>query len=540
MHSSSGSGISLRDVYRIAFRHKKKFFAFFFIVVTVVGVATQRTPPTYRSEAMLFVRLGRENVGLDATTTMGQSPTVHVPYSREDELNSVVELLRSRILSERVVDALGPEVILGPESPSPLSLPNKLLASFLKPDASGDTSEETSAAASNDEVAAFTKKPELTPRDRAIMKYEQERGIGSIKKTNIISLSYEARHPALAQQVLKELVDEYLKQHVRVHRTPGARSFLAEQTERMRGKLHELENQLVTLKQRTGIGAPPERLQILAARIGHLESQLLDCETQLAGTLAEAQRLQHSLVGLSQLQLIGRTTGLDNSGADSVLEQLYRLQLQEQELLAKYTAEHVETQQIQRQIAQIQSLLPAPPDTLVAVNDPPPDAAPDGLTPTQAELVHREPLLASLQAKAERLRVQLAEAQQELHRFNEDEVQISRLEREIAVYDANLRKYVENLEQATIDEALQAEQISNINLVERATYNPKPVSPNKLLNLVLGLAMGLGGGLALVLLSEYLDNSLRTPEDVETRLGIPSLVTIPRASRKQLTLNGKH
>jgi len=530
MHSSSGSGISLRDVYRIAFRHKKKFFAFFFFVVTAVGVATLLTPPTYRSEAMLFVRLGRENVGLDATATMGQSPMVHFPYSREDELNSVVELLKSRVLSERIVDALGPEAILGPESTSPLSLLKEQLSALLKPAPASDTT--TSAEAPD----SFTQRPELTPRDLAIMQYEQERGIGSIKKTNIISLSYDARHPALAQQVLKQLVDEYLEQHVKVHRTPGARSFLAEQTERMQHKLRDLENQLVDLKQRTGIGAPPEQLQILATRIGHLEDELLATETQLTSTLAEAERLHDSFEGLSQMQLIGRTTGLDNAASDSVLEQLYRLQLQEQELLAKYTEEHVEVKQIQRQIAQVQALLPVQPDRLVAINDAPQN----GPTSAEAELIRREPLLASLEAKAVRLRVQLDEAHRELHRFNEDEVEIARLEREIAVYDANVRKYVENLEQATIDEALQAEQISNINIVEPATYNPKPISPNKLLNLVLGLAMGLGGGLALVLLSEYLDNSLRTPEEVEARLGIPSLVTIPRTSRKQLALNGKH
>ncbi len=105
---------SLRDVSRILFRHRRKVFGFFAFVMAAAIAYLYASPREYRSEAKLFVRLGRENVGLDATTTLGQTPQVAIPVSREEEINSVVEVLSSRALLERVVDSLGPQAILHP------------------------------------------------------------------------------------------------------------------------------------------------------------------------------------------------------------------------------------------------------------------------------------------------------------------------------------------------------------------------------------------------------------------------------------------
>jgi uncharacterized protein involved in exopolysaccharide biosynthesis len=525
MHAPLASSLSLRDIYRVAFRHKKKFLAFFALAMTATTLATLLARKTYLSEGKLFVRLGRENVGLDATTTLGEAPAVAIPFSREAEMNSTVELLHSRVLAERVVDALGPETILGPGYDTPLSF---ILAQF----SLGQGPDAPSA-----EGRAFDKPPRLTARDKAILKFEKRRGVGAAKASNVIYVSYEARHPALAQAVLAQFIEEYLKEHARVHRTPGTRQFLTEQTKRLRRELAAKEEQLRALKERTGIASPAERRTILVARVGRLEDELLQAEATLAATLAEARRLRASMRGVAHLPMIGRATGLQNSAADSVRQQLYDLQLMERELSSKYTPEHPEVAQVRRQIAGVQALVNRQTE---AEEEAPKgenaDAAPDA----PEEFLAREPLLASIQVKTDRLRAQLTEARAELRQLNDDNLKIARLEREVALREASYRKYVESLEQATIDQSLRDERITNVNVAEPATYAPKPVRPDTLLNLALGFGLALTGGAALVLLSEYLDHSLKTPEDVESRLGVPALAVIPRMSRKQLILNGKN
>jgi hypothetical protein len=78
------------------------------------------------------------------------------------------------------------------------------------------------------------------------------------------------------------------------------------------------------------------------------------------------------------------------------------------------------------------------------------------------------------------------------------------------------------------------ERITNVNVAQPATFEAKPVSPRKQLNLALGLVIGLAGGVLLALVSDRLDESLHSPEDVEKNLDIPTLVAIPRLKSRDL------
>jgi uncharacterized protein involved in exopolysaccharide biosynthesis len=112
MNTSPQPFLTPRDVGRVLFRHKGKMLLWSASVLLGAVAFTVFAPRSYLSESKLFVRLGRENVTLDSTATMGQGPLTAVPQSREEEINSVVEILTSRMLLEKTVDAVGPQRIL--------------------------------------------------------------------------------------------------------------------------------------------------------------------------------------------------------------------------------------------------------------------------------------------------------------------------------------------------------------------------------------------------------------------------------------------
>jgi len=60
----------------------------------------------------------------------------------------------------------------------------------------------------------------------------------------------------------------------------------------------------------------------------------------------------------------------------------------------------------------------------------------------------------------------------------------------------------------------------------------KPIKPRKLLNIILAILLGGIGGLGLAFFSEYMDHSLKTPEEVESRLQLPHLISIPKLKKK--------
>ncbi|MDD3603738.1 MAG: polysaccharide biosynthesis tyrosine autokinase [Kiritimatiellae bacterium] len=69
---------------------------------------------------------------------------------------------------------------------------------------------------------------------------------------------------------------------------------------------------------------------------------------------------------------------------------------------------------------------------------------------------------------------------------------------------------------------------TNVELIEAAALPKAPVRPNKISMVVKGLLLGLVLGIALAFFVEYMDETVRSPEDIELRVGIPVLGFIPR------------
>ena len=81
--------------------------------------------------------------------------------------------------------------------------------------------------------------------------------------------------------------------------------------------------------------------------------------------------------------------------------------------------------------------------------------------------------------------------------------------------------------QVDVSKELESLKASNISVVDSAEVPKRPVSPNKTKNLMLALLFGLFGGVGLCYLLDYLDNTVKGPEEVEKLTGLPSLGVIP-------------
>ncbi|MDP6468518.1 MAG: hypothetical protein QF918_12300, partial [Pirellulaceae bacterium] len=119
MVSNRSTRYTQRDAYRILFRFKWRAMAVFVAIIAIVVFSLIMIPRAYISEARLFVKTGRESVTLDPTATTGQN--VMVNDSREGEVRSLEDVLRSRVLLENVVDDLGEKMVLGSTTDGPLS-----------------------------------------------------------------------------------------------------------------------------------------------------------------------------------------------------------------------------------------------------------------------------------------------------------------------------------------------------------------------------------------------------------------------------------
>ena len=518
---------SRRTLLQQLSRHRWKALLSFLAVFSIALLYAIFAPKKYESESIFYVRLGRENVRLDPTTTMGQSPVMAVPDSRESEINSVVEILRSRAIAEKVIDTLGPELILDDAADSAAADENSLVSTIKGTLSSGASKVKGLLVQSG----LSTK---ISTREQAITKLQKSFSTNAYPKSHLLSLSYRSTDPAVAQQIVTQYSDIYLNEHSGLNRTPDAHSFMAQQTDRMKQELTKSENALKNLQQETTLASPDSQRELLVARVNRLQDDLLATDTLAQATKSEVEALSEKMAALSETTVSAYTTGLNNNAADGMRQTLFSLQLQEKKLAEQYTEDHQELKNIRRQIAQSQAI----------VNQQEESRSTEMVGPNQTyeELrlasLKQEAALKSLEAKALKLRSQLEAQMAQLQTHIDDELKIATLQREVQLKDLSYRKYAENLEQSHIDHALESERISNINVVQPATYVERPVSPKLAFVLLAGLVCGLAVSSGVVVLCDSLDHSLKTPEEVEQKLSLPVLASIPPLKQQELVPAG--
>jgi uncharacterized protein involved in exopolysaccharide biosynthesis len=457
---------SRREIARVFFRYQRRGAIVFGSCMLLVVIGLVLCTRMYTSEARLFVRLGRESVALDPTATTGA--VVSYNNSREAEINSVLEVLRSRSNVERVFDATVPD------------------AATLSP----------------------------IERERALTGLTRELSIHAPQLTNIIVLTCKAESPELAQKRLTLLLEVCLKEHLRVNRTPGSYEFFDEQAQLLKSKLDEASRALRDAKNRSGLVTLEGRRVALEQQLGTVKSQLRESEAALAASEARTHHLEESMDVLPESLVARHIGGSPNDALSSMRQKLYELQNTEQELRAKFSELHPKVVAIRQQVQQMQRILTA--------------EIPKHGEAVTAVIATELANAASLRARIQSLGQQQVDLDKELQELNQQDVLVTQLERGVRLLDANYVNYVTGLEQARIDQALKTEGISNINVVQSPTFSPKASEPKKALTLAIGMAVSLIGAVGTMLLSSHLDQSLKTIDEIELTLGVPVLASIPR------------
>ncbi len=527
----SNSATPLHDLARALFRHRGRAFRFFVMVVVAVTVATLLWPKSYQSRAKLLVRLGRENAKLDPTITLEGEPTFTVPESKT-ELNSVVEVLRSRFLLEAAVNRLGAETVLARDDQEGLSAADAD-STFARWLAHTRSVARTSVKACESWLQDAGLTTPVGDVENAIRKLEKSVNVASVKDSSVIVISHRAKDPRRAQSVVAALVACYTEESARMSRRQQTHAFLAGQKAGISEELGAKEVEFRQLKNETGITSPDEQRTALVARLARLQDELLDVSDSLAAMEAEVNGVEEMLTELPQERVTSYTEGFSDEGTNGMREQLYALKTHERQLNALYTPTHPQLQVTQEKLEESKKLLEeeqlARTRTTTAIN-PAYQAA-------ELALVERRPAMLSFEVRSEVLHEQLVAVQGELKTFNEDERRLAALQREVELLDMRYRNYCKSVDQARVDEDLAAAQMSNVYVVQPATLEETPASPRSARNLLLGLAAALFGAIGIALLSEQGDTSLRTREDIEDGLDVPLLASIPRLSRQRGSAN---
>lgn len=443
-------------------------------------------PKKYRSDAQLYVRIGRESVTLDPTATTGE--TFAINSSRENEINSVVEILSSRGNYTAVIDRMTPEVVLeqAPLENSPIRNGDKMhFVSYESPDRPSSL------------------------QQNALTALEKQISIEAVRRANMIDASCVAGSPELAQQLLSTYLDAAIGRHMHASRASGSFEFFQQQTADVGTQYETASVELAKMKSRIGVTSLEERRKTLQAQLSTIETQLATSEADLAAAAGSVRGLREILSTLSDTT-VATTTGLPQDALGEAERQRNLLAIREQELLSRYTDRHPEVLAVREQIGRAEQMLQGNEGRQQAVR---------GVNPTyiqiETELAQNQATVTSLQERRDALMRERTKSTERLAELNENEAAISGLEGRVNVLRTTSTDYAKKLEQSRIDRALELEQLSNITITQPATYEPKAVSPKRRVAAVVGVVFAIAMAIAAALAREWMDrrnwslNSLR-------------------------------
>jgi len=487
---SLGRSASLRDVAAALFRHRRLVLFSFLGIFLGAVLAALVLPKQYQSEMKILVKRGRVEASL------GVQPQ---PAISEEELNSEVELLKGHDLLEKVVVACGLDH----------AREGHLWDSWT------GTAKAASAPPEGEE-----------PRvSRAVNRLESQLQIAPIKKTSLIRVSYASSDPERSAKVLATLANLYLEKHVAVYRAPGAFDFFQRETERYRTELTAAEKRVEEFDRSEGVVAPQLERQIVVQKLADFDATLRSTQVAIAETEQRMRKLELQLATTPARE----TTQIRTSDNPMLLQHLkstlLELELKRTSLLEKFAPDYRPLKEIEKQIAQAKTALQA------AENAPLRDQTTDR-EPThqwmKEELAKAKAELAALQARAVATARVLQLYAGKARAIDEKETAQEDLLREAKAAEDNYLLYRHREEEARISDALDKQRIVNVALAEEPTVPALPSRPRPLWTVLVGTLLAGVVSVGLAFVSDYLDPSFRTPEEVRRALDLPVLAAVPK------------
>jgi len=234
------------------------------LAMTVLVIS--QYPRSYASESKFLVRVGRETVGLDPTATTGE--TIMLQKTQDDEINSVMNILTSRVVIEQVVERVGSKRILDNQPGGEAATPavHGKISQFL-------------AWLGNNLYAIGLLDPG-TEADQAIRQLESKYRVWADRHSMVINVRFSAASPELARDVVDAITKVFLAEHAKLNQNEGSLKFFAEQTDTLRNDLIAAQTELRDRKNEFQLTTGTNRLSILEKTKDALRQKVYDLELQ--------------------------------------------------------------------------------------------------------------------------------------------------------------------------------------------------------------------------------------------------------------------
>ena len=465
----------LLDYWIVIVKRRWVVLSCLLIVFTTVAIGTLKKKPVYEGKVLIEINPEQPNV-LNFQEVL-QLTSVDIDSYRETQY----KVLQSRTLAEHVIDGL--KLNCYPEF-----YRNRFLFGLIERDP--------------DKIPSAS---EPGPPDRSMNAYRNtvkhfidNIDVAPVRHSNLVEVSFYSEDAELAARIANQLSSDYIDQNLQVKwdETIKASEWLSGQLVGLKAKLEKSDDALQSYARANSIIFVEEKQNLVNERLKELQE---------AYTKAQAERFQReSLYNFVQAGRVQDLPGvLDNRLVQDLSLRLAELERDYAQITATVKPEYPKAIALKKQIDAIQASL---------------DRQKKNLSQNIIDSYR------SALANERYLDQAVDEQKKEVNDIAEKSVQYNILKREV---DTNKQLYeglLTRMKEATVSAGLKA---SNVRIVDSAQVPKAPVKPRVALNLALGIVLGAAFGVGLAFLQEYLDKTLKTPDEVEGLLRLPSLGLLP-------------
>jgi uncharacterized protein involved in exopolysaccharide biosynthesis len=471
---------SVRDIIAIGFRHSR-LIIWSFLGTTIAAAFVFLWMNPYQTELDILLHHKRVDPVLttQAATLGGFSQDAVAP----EEQNSEVQMLLSEDLLLKVAEQSGlyQKMFMWPWSDPALRIP------------------------------------------KAARRLSNALVITPLTKSNVIKITYKSTDPQLALRVLDTLSKLYVQKHLQVHRPNGADQLFEQQADEYSQKLSNAKAKLIAYGQQHNVAAPITDRDAAVQKINDFEYSLGQTTAAISSTNERIRELDAQLA-TTPPRLSTSVHTSDNGMLIAQLKgTLSDLELKRTDLLSTFKPDYLPVQQIEQKIAQTRGVI-------ADVQQAPLHENTTDVNPTYQilanDLAKAKSDLAGLGAQATTTRAVIRRYRERTLALDTQAVEQSDLLREVKTAEQSYLLYLTKADEERIQNVLDEKGILNVS-IQSAPLLPRLKFYSPMLLVILATLLGMFVSLSSGLIAEYIDSSLRTPDEVKMFLEIPVLGAVP-------------
>lgn len=500
-YSQKQEQIDLRDYLRVILKRRWTIMTVFAIIVITVAIHTYTATPIYQATTLLIIEKENPNV-------VSIEEVMAIDASGTDYYQTQYKIIESRTVARVVIKRLHLE-----DSEEFFPKPKDDLITNLK------QSIRETIQYWQDSIKSLLK----TDKDEKVEsteEYDQDSSLVSdfigrievspIRNSRLLDLSFEAKSPVLATKIANTLARAYIDQNleIKLSAIQDAVKWLHQRIEVERKKVETAEQSLLRYKQKYGIitDFTSDTEHVTAQKLAKLNAQVVDAES----IRVEAETRYNQALSLKgSPDMLGSIPEvLANELVGEIKKMEVDLYKRMSELSKKYGKNHPQMVAIESELKTLEKRMRKEINRVI-----------NSL---------RNQYMVAL-AKENSFKASFAKQRQESLDLNQKAIAYSVLNREVEsardMYDLLIKRFKET----TLTEDMRT---GNIRIIDRAEVPRVPIKPKKKLNLLLAIIVGLGAGIGLAFFFEYLDNTIKIPEDLKQHLNIAYLGPTPYIDTK--------